>query len=113
MAKNIYDVIIIGSGPAGMAAAIYAQRARLDFVVLEEQYISGGQIINTYDVDNYPGMPNISGMELANRMEEHAKGLGVQVMQDGGDSDRRTPCTVGSGRRAGVFRKRRLLLRHL
>ncbi len=81
MAKNIYDVIIIGSGPAGMAAAIYAQRARLDFVVLEEQYISGGQIINTYDVDNYPGMPNISGMELANRMEEHAKGLGVQVTQ--------------------------------
>ena len=58
----IYDVIIVGSGPAGLAAAIYGQRAGLSSLVLEESYVSGGQVLNTYDVDNYPGLPGISGM---------------------------------------------------
>ena len=52
MAAKMYDLIIIGSGPAGLAASIYATRARLDFIVIEQNYISGGQVVNTYQIDN-------------------------------------------------------------
>ena len=68
----MYDVIIIGSGPAGLSAAIYAKRAALDTLVIEKSPLSGGQILNTYEVDNYPGLPKISCMELGQKMREHA-----------------------------------------
>lgn len=71
----IYDVIIIGSGPAGLAAAIYAQRAELNSIVIEKSGISGGQIINTYEVDNYPGTPGISGYDLSVKFREHCEKL--------------------------------------
>jgi thioredoxin reductase (NADPH) len=71
----VYDVIIIGSGPAGLAAAIYAKRAELDVIVIEKASLSGGQIINTYEVDNYPGTPGISGFELSTKFREHADKL--------------------------------------
>ena len=61
---KIYDLVIIGSGPAGMSAAIYAQRAMLDFVVIEKEYMPGGQVVQTYEVDNYPGIPKTNGMDL-------------------------------------------------
>ena len=51
---NIYDLIIIGSGPAGLAAAIYAQRAKLNTLVIEKAMVSGGQVLNTYEVDIIP-----------------------------------------------------------
>ena len=73
--EKIYDLIIIGSGPAGLAAAIYAKRARLDTLVIEKEYISGGQVVNTYEVDNYPGLPGIGGFELGVKMREHADHL--------------------------------------
>ena len=76
----MYDVIIVGSGPAGLAAAIYGQRAGLSSLVLEESYVSGGQVLNTYDVDNYPGLPGISGMELAEKFHEHAKSMGASFL---------------------------------
>lgn len=76
----IYDVIIIGSGPAGLAAAIYAQRARLSTIVLEKEYMSGGQVVNTYEVDNYPGLPGISGFELGMKFREHAEQLGAKFI---------------------------------
>lgn len=76
----IYDVIILGSGPAGLAAAIYAQRARLSAVVLEKEYMSGGQVVNTYEVDNYPGLPGIGGFELGMKYREHAEKLGAQFI---------------------------------
>ena len=76
----IYDVIIVGSGPAGLAATIYGQRAGLSSLVLEESYVSGGQVLNTYDVDNYPGLPGISGMELAEKFHEHAKSMGASFL---------------------------------
>lgn len=78
----VYDVIIIGSGPAGLAAAIYAQRARLKTLVMEKQPMSGGQILNTYDVDNYPGLPGIGGFELGMKFREHAEGLGTQFVSE-------------------------------
>ena len=71
----LYDVIIIGSGPAGLAAAIYAKRAELNVIVIEKAGLSGGQIINTYEVDNYPGTPGISGFELSTKFREHADKL--------------------------------------
>ena len=72
------DVIIIGSGPAGLAAAIYAMRAGLETLVIEKQPMSGGQILNTVDVDNYPGLPGIGGFELGMSFREHAEKLGAQ-----------------------------------
>ena len=78
--KNMYDMIIIGSGPAGLTAAIYAQRARLNTLVIEREYISGGQVVNTYEVDNYPGLPGISGFELGMKFREHADKLGAQFI---------------------------------
>ena len=76
----MHDLIIIGAGPAGLSAAIYAARAELDYVLIEENFVNGGQIIDTYEIDNYPGLPGISGMELAEKMAEHAEKLGAEVV---------------------------------
>lgn len=76
----IYDVIIVGSGPAGLSAAIYAVRAQLSVLVLEKEYMSGGQMLNTYEVDNYPGLPGIGGFELGMKFREHAEKLGVKFI---------------------------------
>lgn len=73
----IYDVIILGSGPAGLSAAIYAQRAKLNTLVVEAKPLSGGQILDTYEVDNYLGMKGSSGFELGMKFREHADALGV------------------------------------
>ena len=76
----MYDLIIIGAGPAGLSAAIYASRARLSAIVIEQNFVNGGQIIDTYEIDNYPGLPGISGMDLAAKMAEHAEKLGVETV---------------------------------
>lgn len=76
---QIYDLLIIGSGPAGMAAAIYAQRAGLKASVLEKTGISGGQVLTTYEVDNYPGLPEISGFDLSEKFKAHALHLGAEI----------------------------------
>ena len=78
----MYDIIIIGSGPAGLSAAIYAQRACLDTIVIEKNGISGGQVLNTWEVDNYPGFPGVTGFELSRQFLDHAKKLGARVVQD-------------------------------
>lgn len=77
----MYDVIIIGTGPAGLAAAIYGTRARLNMLVLEQNFMSGGQVVNTYEVDNYPGLPGISGMDLSLKFREHAEKLGTEFVR--------------------------------
>ncbi len=76
----IYDLIIIGAGPAGLSAAIYAMRAQLNTLVLEKEYMSGGQMLNTHEVDNYPGLPGVGGFELGMKFQEHAKQLGAQFV---------------------------------
>ncbi len=79
----MYDVMIIGSGPAGMAAAIYAARACLKTLLIEKQPMGGGQILNTADVDNYPGLPGVGGFELGQKLSEHVKSAGIaQVTAD-------------------------------
>ncbi|MBQ9632976.1 MAG: FAD-dependent oxidoreductase [Lachnospiraceae bacterium] len=66
------DIVIIGNGPAGLAAAIYAKRAGRDTLLISDAPTGGGQIATTYEVDNYPGLPGVSGMELGSKMLAHA-----------------------------------------
>lgn len=76
----VYDVIILGSGPAGLSAAVYAQRARFHTLIIEEKPLSGGQILDTYEVDNYLGLPGISGFELGQKFRAHADGQGAEFV---------------------------------
>lgn len=76
------DTVIIGAGPAGMAAGIYAARAELSHVLLESGLMSGGQIINTSEVDNYPGLKGIGGFELAMKFKEHCDECGVSFRDE-------------------------------
>ncbi len=77
-----FDVVIIGGGPSGLTAGIYAVRAGLSVAIVEKQF-AGGQIANTESVDNYPANLSISGVDLAMKMLEHAEALGVQMIYDG------------------------------
>lgn len=75
----MYDIIIIGAGPAGMTASIYSRRALKKTLVLEASNY-GGQIINTLDIENYPSQPHVSGFDLATNMFQQAKDLGVEFI---------------------------------
>lgn len=77
-----YDVAILGAGPAGISAAIYAVRGRLKILWLDKQFAQGGQILNTYEVDNYPGLPGISGMDLGEAMGAHAQKFGIAPIRE-------------------------------
>ncbi len=77
-----YDLVIIGSGPAGLAAAIYAQRAKLNTLVIEKEMMSGGQVLTTYEVDNYPGLPGIGGFDLGVKLRQHAEQLEAVFAED-------------------------------
>ncbi|MDD3241794.1 MAG: thioredoxin-disulfide reductase [Bacilli bacterium] len=74
----MYDIIIVGAGPAGLTAAIYAKRFNKSVLILEETTY-GGQIINTLEIENYPGYKNISGFDLMTNMYEHAIELGSNI----------------------------------
>lgn len=75
--EKIYDVVIIGAGPAGMTSAVYTSRANLSTIMIERG-IPGGQMANTEEVENYPGYESILGPELANKMLDHAKKFGTE-----------------------------------
>ncbi|WP_141432989.1 thioredoxin-disulfide reductase [Bacillus sp. 03113] len=75
--EKIYDVIIVGAGPAGMTAAVYTSRANLSTLMIERG-IPGGQMANTEDVENYPGFDSILGPDLSTKMFEHAKKFGAE-----------------------------------
>lgn len=74
------DIVIIGSGPAGLSAGIYAARAGYDALIIERTGMGGGQVLSTYEVDNYPGLPGIDGFELGTKMYEHVKSLGLEIL---------------------------------
>ncbi|OGC43972.1 thioredoxin-disulfide reductase, partial [candidate division WOR-1 bacterium RIFOXYD2_FULL_41_8] len=78
--KNpLFDLIILGGGPAGLTAALYALRAKLN-VVLIEKMILGGTVTSTFQIENYPGFPEgLSGMELSNLMQEQVKKLNLEI----------------------------------
>ena len=77
----MYDIIIIGSGPAGLSAAVYASRAKLRFAVIEKEFMGTGQIAYTERVDNYPGFYGIDGYSLGEKFREHAEELGTEFIE--------------------------------
>ncbi len=77
----MYDLIIIGSGPAGLGAAVYGKRAGLDLLVIEKNPMSGGQVLNTYEVDNYLGLPGMNGFDMGVRFREHAEKMGAEFKE--------------------------------
>lgn len=78
---SMYDIIIIGSGPAGLSAAIYAKRANLNVAVAEKEYEGTGQIAESGNVNNYLGLPNINGYDLGEKFREHAVSLNVEFIE--------------------------------
>ena len=77
----MYDIIVIGAGPAGMTAALYAKRAGKDVLVMEKEY-PGGQIVNSPLVENYPALPGVSGADFAESLLKQISDLGVPVEYD-------------------------------
>ncbi|HOC97928.1 MAG TPA: thioredoxin-disulfide reductase [Bacilli bacterium] len=75
----MYDCLVIGAGPGGLTAAIYCSRANLKVAVLEK-LMPGGQVASTYKIDNYPGVPEVSGVDLALKMFDQATALGVEYL---------------------------------
>lgn len=107
----MYDLIIIGAGPAGLSAAVYGRRAGLDLLVIEQTPMGGGQVINTYEVDNYLGLPGINGFDLGQKFRQHADGQGA-VFQIGkavkiSDDGEKKSVTLADGT---VFEARALIL---
>lgn len=76
--SKLRDLVIIGAGPAGLSASVYAKRAGLDAILIDETPVDGGQVLSTYEVDNYLGLPGVSGMELSDKFSEHAKNAGIE-----------------------------------
>jgi len=77
----VYDVIIIGGGPAGVTAAIYAKRSGLDILLIEKGII-GGKIVNATSLENYPGFVSISGIEFADKLKEQLERLNINILYD-------------------------------
>lgn len=76
------DLIIAGSGPAGLSAAVYAANAMLDFAVIEKFPMSGGQMLNTYDINNYLGFEAVDGFTLGQAFRKHAENKGSEFIND-------------------------------
>ncbi|HEB12558.1 MAG TPA: thioredoxin-disulfide reductase [Actinobacteria bacterium] len=98
--KKVFDLIIIGGGPGGLTAAIYGLRAKLNLIMLEKTGI-GGQIALSDIVENYPGVPSVSGIDLIARFEEQAKSFGLEIkfaeVEEIGSEDNLKLVKTGSG----------------
>ncbi|MFW6324508.1 MAG: thioredoxin-disulfide reductase [Desulfovibrionales bacterium] len=81
MSDQIYDIVIVGGGPGGLTAGIYAVRGAMKTVLLEKG-VPGGQVMQTDEVENYPGFENITGAELSEKFSRHAESYGVEVRND-------------------------------
>jgi len=77
--NELYDVVIIGAGPAGLTAAIYASRANLKVLIIEAE-VNGGKLSKTYEIENYPGISRISGGELADQLTKHGQQFGAKLI---------------------------------
>jgi len=105
MAEKNYEIVIVGGGPGGLTAGLYGARANRKTVLIEK-YMPGGQIANTHEIEDYPGMDLISGPDLSMKMTEHAKRFGLEIVSDevtevytDGD-DRIVTCASGDTYRA-------------
>ncbi len=106
----MYDLIIIGSGPAGLSAAVYGRRAGLSTLVMEKNPMSGGQVLNTYEVDNYLGLPGINGFDMGMRFREHAEKMEAEFVEAdvAGITDQGDYKTVHTGE--GAFQARTVII---
>ena len=77
----MHDLIIIGSGPAGLSAVVYGRRAGFSTLVIEKNPMSGGQVLNTYEVDNYLGLPGINGFDMGMKFREHAEKMQAEFIE--------------------------------
>src|SRR5215831_19235198 len=77
--SDVWDVIIVGAGPAGMAAALYTGRARLKTLLLDRAGIGGGQLMNTELIEDYPAIKSITGSDMARAFEEQIREFGVEI----------------------------------
>jgi thioredoxin reductase (NADPH) len=80
-ARETFEAIVVGGGPAGLTAALYCKRAALKTILIEKGLL-GGQIAISKDVENYPGVEGITGFDLAEKMIHHVNSLGLQIVQD-------------------------------
>ena len=78
----VYDVIIIGGGPAGLSAGLYAGRGKLKTLLIEKETF-GGQTATTHEVENYPGVLKVTGPELSEIMREQVENFGVDIVKEG------------------------------
>src|SRR5688500_11541838 len=76
--SELYDIVIVGAGPGGLAAGLYGARAKLKVIVLEKE-LPGGQINKTGEIEDYPGFDNIDARELAEKIANHARKFGTQI----------------------------------
>ncbi|MCL2703012.1 MAG: thioredoxin-disulfide reductase [Defluviitaleaceae bacterium] len=110
MSGLIYDVAIIGAGPAGLAAGLYAARARLDAVIFEKLG-EGGQIAITNEIENYPGAPaNSSGPSLSGRMAEQAREFGAKIIRDDIVDVELEGCTKKLTGKSGVYSAKTVII---
>lgn len=75
------ELVIIGAGPAGLSAALYAARAGADFRIFDTNYMGGGQVLTTYEVDNYLGLPQMGGFDMGMKFQAHVESMGVKIEQ--------------------------------
>src|SRR5262249_19240368 len=87
---NQFDCIVVGGGPAGLCAAMYAGRGMLNTVLLERG-LPGGELLNTEKIEDYPGFVSILGKDLAAKMTEHAEAFGAQIRQENVEEIHRLP----------------------
>src|SRR5260370_21220323 len=76
--QELYDILIIGAGPAGLTAGLYGSRSNLKTVIIEKG-LPGGELLNTEAIEDYTGFEHVTGVELARLMENHARKFGVEI----------------------------------